>query len=119
MKLNDYQEEAMKFAKYTNQDYPFLALSEEVGEVMGKLAKFTRKNNLNLSTAIHRAAIYGGSHCKELKSDLEKELGDVLWQLQACCAELRLNLGDIAELNLQKLEDRNERNVIVGEGDDR
>lgn len=119
MNLNEYQKEAMNFAKYVNQDYPFVALVEEVGEVMGKLAKFNRKNNLNLATSIHRAAYYGGDDYVELNASLKKELGDVLWQLQACCSELGFSLEEVAIENLRKLSGRNERGTIVGEGDER
>ena len=119
MKLNDYQEKAMKFAKYTNQDYPFTALVEEVGEVMGKLAKFNRKNDLTIAASIHRAAHYGGDNYKELKTSLKKELGDALWQLQACCSELDLSLEEVAKANLDKLSGRSERGTIIGEGDER
>ncbi|AKA61247.1 hypothetical protein [Pseudoalteromonas phage H103] len=119
MKLNDYQLGAMEFAKYRNNDYPFLALSEEVGEVSGKLAKYVRKNKCSLSTAIFAAVNGSCNNSKALRNDLKKELGDVLWQLQACCAELDFSLEEVAELNLDKLSGRSDRGTIVGEGDER
>lgn len=122
MNLNEYQLKAMKFAKYDSFDYPFLALSEEVGEVFGKLAKYNRKNGASLSCIVENVKNpndFLSDDEIELKKSLKKELGDVLWQLQACCSELGLSLDDVAELNLQKLGDRNDRGVIVGEGDER
>lgn len=121
MNANDYQQAASKFARYSNNDYPFLALSEEVGEVSGKLAKFVRKNNVNLSQAITAAlaANVADSPALELRVNLVKELGDVCWQLAACCTELGFDLGDIMEINLAKLQDRCDRDVLVGEGDNR
>ncbi len=119
MKLNDYQLDAMEFAEYRNNDYPFLALSEEVGEVSGKLAKYVRKNECSLSTAIYDVNNGSCNNSKALRADLKKELGDVLWQLQACCAELGFSLEEVAELNLDKLSGRSERGTIVGEGDER
>lgn len=119
MNLNEYQSKAMKFAKYTHCDYPFLALSEEAGEVSGKLAKYMRKNNRTLPAAISGAHYGHGVASATLKTVLKKELGDVLWQLQACAYELGFSLEEIARDNLDKLSDRDSRGVIVGEGDDR
>lgn len=119
MKLNDYQSQAMKFAKYKTNDYPFLALSEEVGEVMGKLAKRVRKSGDALPAIIHDVYSASDEVSVELKHDLKKELGDVLWQLQACCSELGFSLEDVAQSNIDKLSGRSERGTIVGEGDER
>lgn len=124
MKLNEYQEKAFYFAKYDYSDYPFLALTEEVGEVMGKLAKHVRKHSGKLAHAILDAneaylEELGTEADKALHDDLKKELGDVLWQLSACCQELNLSLEEVAKANLDKLSDRDNRGVIVGEGDER
>jgi NTP pyrophosphatase (non-canonical NTP hydrolase) len=45
------------------------------------------------------------------------ELGDVLWQLARAAKELNMTLEDVAVMNIQKLTDRKERNVIKGNGD--
>lgn len=118
MKLNEYQQKAMAFAKYETADYPFLALSEEVGEVMGKLAKFARKNGVSAADAVNDS-FNKKSFTKTLRADLKKELGDVLWQLQACCSELGFTLEDAAKENIDKLSGRDIRGTIVGEGDER
>lgn len=100
--FNDYQAQAHKTAAYGDRHlYPFLGLAEEAGEVLGKLAKAMRKN----VDADHEA--------------IKKELGDVLWMLSECCTVLDFDLEDVAISNLEKLKDRFERNVVVGEGDDR
>ena len=119
MTPNEYQKRAMKFAKYATSDYPFLALCEETGEVLGKLAKYCRKNEASLSGAIKEAEYGIGSKGYELRVDLVKELGDVMWQLQACCSELGVDLEYIMDIKLMKLKDRDIRNVIVSEGDER
>ena len=51
--------------------------------------------------------------------DMKKELGDVLWYISALARDLDIDLDTIAQLNLQKLKDRQERNKIQGSGDDR
>ena len=106
----------MSFAAYNHADYPFLALGEEAGEVLGKLAKYVRKNSVNLTRAIDIAKT---NTCPPLREDLKSELGDVLWQLTACCSELNINLNSLMHANIKKLMDRQARNVIVGEGDNR
>ena len=107
MYLNEYQREARKTAIYKSRIYPFLALAEEAGEVAGKIAKKLRKegHNFHLTDSERWGVI--------------DELGDVLWQLSACCEELKIPLGDVATINLDKLRSRAERNVLEGKGDNR
>ncbi|NCV03716.1 MAG: hypothetical protein EBV46_04600, partial [Burkholderiaceae bacterium] len=47
------------------------------------------------------------------------ELGDVLWYCAMIADELNITLGYAAERNISKLEDRQNRNVIGGSGDNR
>lgn len=111
MDLDQYQNEAQVFAVYKTPLYPFLALAEEAGEVCGKVAKYIRKN--------YGLVFENTEEQQALRAAVSKELGDVLWQVQACATEFGLSLSDIARDNLAKLADRSNRNVIVGEGDDR
>jgi NTP pyrophosphatase (non-canonical NTP hydrolase) len=50
---------------------------------------------------------------------INKELGDVLWFVSEMAYVLGLELEDIAQGNLQKLADRQQRNVLKGDGDER
>lgn len=84
--------------------YPVLALAEEAGEVAGKLAKFVRKY---------------GDNVEELRKVIKPELGDVLYQLSETARMCGFTLQEIAESNVDKLTDRNERGVLIGEGDNR
>jgi len=117
--LNQYQESASKFAVYQHPDYPFLALGEESGEVLGKLAKFVRKNDTTLNNALFQAKANRTAKHKELRSDLIYELGDVLWQLSQCAESIGVSLEEIAAINIGKLVERKENNTIVGTGDKR
>lgn len=105
MGFDDYQARAWEYRAWPNTDkgnlYPVLGLAEEAGEVVGKVAKAIRKDK-----PVDREA-------------LKKELGDVLWQLAAVATTFDLDLFDIAVSNIAKLEDREYRGVIIGEGDDR
>lgn len=103
MKLgfNDYQIQAHKTAAYIDPLYPVLGLAEEAGEVLGKFAKAARKG-----VQVDKVAV-------------SKELGDLLWGISEVCTMLDIDLLDVAINNIEKLNDRNERGVIVGEGDNR
>lgn len=100
--FNEYQIEAHRTAAYGDRViYPVLALAEEAGEVLGKFAKATRKN-----VPVDIEAI-------------KKELGDVLWNVAEIATILDIDLEDVAIGNIEKLRDREDRGVIVGEGDNR
>ena len=53
MELNMYAVKAQQTAVFTRNDYPLVALGEEVGEVMGKIAKFGRKNDMSVEEVIN------------------------------------------------------------------
>lgn len=104
MNLNEYQQQAGQFAAYKHELYPTLGLAEETGEYCGVIAKSLRKHGAVSADALEKA---------------KKELGDVLWQVQENARFLGYTLEAIALDNLEKLRDRQERGVIVGEGDQR
>lgn len=119
MSPNDYQKKAFSFATYgDNATYAYAGLAEEAGEVLGKFAKFIRKHD--------GIEPYNAKSWETFKDDLEeyrkalkKELGDVLWMVAAIATHEGLELGDIMDDNIKKLEDRLARGTIVGEGDNR
>lgn len=104
-----YQEEAWKTAIYPHKGnniyYPALGLAGEVGEACNRLKKVMRDS--------------GGEPDGETLAVLRKELGDALWYFAALARELGLRLSDIAHENLLKLQDRQERGVLQGNGDNR
>jgi NTP pyrophosphatase (non-canonical NTP hydrolase) len=50
---------------------------------------------------------------------MRSEVGDVLWYLSQVCEEFEWSLCDIANDNIEKLQDRQERGKLTGEGDER
>ena len=118
MGMDFYQKRALNTAVFQRVDYPMLALSEEVGEVMGKIAKYGRKNGMSAEQVILGIAS-ANPEMLELRQQVEKEMGDVLWQWAVLTKTLGFNAFDVAALNLMKLQDRQARNVLNGEGDNR
>jgi NTP pyrophosphatase (non-canonical NTP hydrolase) len=103
MDLNEYQKKASEFVLPSVENssvYFALGLSGETGEVMEKLKKSIRDGTLSLH-------------------DLQKELGDVLWYLSQLSRCYGMELDEVAEANLSKLEDRKNRGKISGKGDNR
>ena len=109
MNFTDYQQKAKATAKYPvighGVIYPTLGLTNEAGEVAGKIKKVFRDKD--------------GVISDETRDALKAELGDVLWYLAQVATELNLSLDEIAEHNVAKLLDRQARGKIHGDGDNR
>jgi NTP pyrophosphatase (non-canonical NTP hydrolase) len=109
MNFTDYQNKARGTAKYPiighRVIYPTLGLTNEAGEVAGKIKKIFRDKD----------GIIGEGDKEALKA----ELGDVLWYIAQVATELDLSLDEIAEHNINKLLDRQARGKIQGDGDNR
>ena len=104
--FNKYQIETRKTKIYSDDIiYPSLGLSGEVGELMNQIKKIYRDDNGKISTV--------------RKTDLKKEIGDVLWYIARVADDLNIDLTEAVELNLEKLNSRMERGKIGGSGDDR
>lgn len=102
-----YQRQAETTAKYPRDkgiEYTALGLCGEAGEVAEKVKKAIRGDH-----------DWDATKLQEVKG----ELGDVLWYLAMLATELGFSLDDVAESNLDKLFDRNQRGVIKGDGDAR
>jgi NTP pyrophosphatase (non-canonical NTP hydrolase) len=55
----------------------------------------------------------------ERREKIVKELGDVLWYAAQLSTELGMDLGEVAQRNIEKLSARRVANLIHGEGSDR
>ena len=121
MNASEYQVKAHDFASYgENPMYPALGLSEEAGEVCGKIAKFIRKHEgIDPMTARYELENKVTITDDELKfrNDLSKELGDVLWMVAELCTNYGLDMGEVMAENIEKLADRKDKGLIIGEGD--
>lgn len=102
MLIEDYQELAWKTALDTakNPAYMVANLTSEAGEVAGKYAKWIRDGVLD-------------------EAGMQKEVGDVLWQIAGLSTVMGWNLADVASQNLRKLAQRQINNTLTGQGDER
>lgn len=125
MNFKEYQNEAKKTAVYPGmcvvvEDYrgmcdtdlrrvdylyPLLGLMGESGEVCEKIKKIVRDGFGHISIG--------------QREELKKEIGDILWYIAMLCKELDIDMNEVAELNIKKLKDRQERNKLHGQGDSR
>ena len=102
MTLNEYQQHALETAIYPDERriiYPTLGLTGEAGEVADKVKKVIRD-------------------CREEFTD-EKRRGDVLWYCATLARDLGYELDEVAQMNVDKLRSRMQRNIISGSGDNR
>jgi NTP pyrophosphatase (non-canonical NTP hydrolase) len=102
--FDEYQEQTRTTAIYPDEgavSYIALGLNGEAGELAEKIKKYIREDD------------------EQYLDEAESELGDVLWYLARLADELGVSLGDVAEDNLAKLHDRQQRDVLTGQGDNR
>lgn len=112
MSLDHYQLCAGDTALYPNRKttaglvYCILGLAGEAGEIANKAKKILRDHN--------------GILTFEMRERLIDELGDVLWYVSQVATELHgTPLEDVARRNLEKLQKRQQKDAIHGEGDNR
>jgi len=82
-----------------------LGLAGESGEVVEKIKKLLRDKRGMLEESD--------------KTDILKELGDILWYVNAVAHLLGSSLEDVARMNNEKLLSRKERHQLHGSGDNR
>jgi NTP pyrophosphatase (non-canonical NTP hydrolase) len=110
MTFDEYQKQASATAVYSGDDLKdtmhwVLGITGESGEIAEKVKKIIRDKN--------------GEFSAEDKTELAKEIGDVLWYLAALARQIDVSFDDVATANLQKLKSRQARGVLGGSGDNR
>jgi NTP pyrophosphatase (non-canonical NTP hydrolase) len=110
MELNEYQGKERDTAIYPGKGninglvYVALGLGES-GEFQGKVKKILRDDN--------------GVVTEDHKKALAFELSDILWYIAMSAEEVGYSLEEIAQMNIDKLASRKERNTLGGSGDNR
>jgi len=113
MEFSDYQKQSRVTAIYPdagdNFIYPTLGLVGEAGEFAEKIKKLMRDSQVTKPSQVNDT----------VKQEVLKELGDVLWYTAQLASEFDVSLEDVAQNNIQKLQDRMKRDQLHGSGDNR
>lgn len=91
------------YPQHQATNYLGLGLTSEAGEVAGVLKKWVR----------------GDYSTQEAREKLIKELGDVLWYVARLADEQGIPLVNVFTANIEKLQSRQEKGVLKGDGDNR
>jgi NTP pyrophosphatase (non-canonical NTP hydrolase) len=107
MTFDDYQQKALTTLLPSSNSIPYVALglTNEAGEVAGKIKKWIRDNDGDI-TKLDKAAI-------------ADELGDTLWYMAMLAKLVDIKFSEVAEANIQKLASRLDRGKLHGSGDNR
>lgn len=103
MTLNEYQIQAATTAIYQEKAYPVASLMVEAAELADLFVK----------------PYLRGDNVKPNRDKVLSEAGDVLWNLAAILTDCGMSLELAARMNIDKLQDRQSRGVIMGSGDER
>jgi NTP pyrophosphatase (non-canonical NTP hydrolase) len=120
MTFEEYEEAASKTAIYPGRGseiglvYVGLKMNGEAGEFAEHLGKAQRDDNFTQVVGDSRVSL-----TEDRRDLLIKEVGDVLWYLSAAAHDLGTSLSEIAQINIEKLRDRANRNALQGSGDNR
>lgn len=113
MNFSDYQKQAWTTAAHPDAGdtftYPTLGLVGEAGELADKIKKQMRD----------KGAFKPSDVSAEDREEILKELGDVLWYVSCLATEFDEDLQAVAQRNIDKLQSRQQRGAIGGDGDNR
>jgi len=108
MEFKEYEDSIGRFDKYEEKDklscYVF-GICGESGEIAEKIKKIYRDKKGKISQSD--------------REGLAKEIGDVLWYITRLATWLKIPMDNCASMNLGKLTEREARDMIHGDGDDR
>ncbi len=111
--MDAYQEQADEFCFYPGTlIYPALGLASEAGEVADKVKKLLRDDQMPLAEDFNALHIP-----PEKREAIAQELGDSLFYIAVTASDLGYSLSTIADMNIAKLQDRKDRDVLSGSGD--
>jgi NTP pyrophosphatase (non-canonical NTP hydrolase) len=111
MTFDEYQKAALTTALKSYDD-PLMQNSVWVMGIAGEAGEIVEKWK--------KAVAYReGKFDDEQFNDFKKEFADVIWYIAVLADSLGLSLDEIMQQNVQKLADRQKRDVIKGAGDNR
>ncbi len=110
MTFDEYQKKALTTAMFSGNELLDLAhwalgITGESGEIAEKVKKIIRDSKSVVTN--------------EAKTEIAKEIGDVLWYLAILSDHLGVSFETVAQNNLEKLKNRKAESKISGSGDNR
>lgn len=114
IRKNDGWIDVNRLAMYVSLpvDHPLMLECDEMAKLHGIDSKEMDKACDAVDNEEKRLTIEAMHH-------LKLEAGDILWQLSGLCSTFGWSLEEIAQMNLDKLASRKQRDKIIGDGDDR
>lgn len=113
MEFGEYQKRSRATAFYPNAGrnfvYPALGLAGETGEVIEKIKKLIRNDEVTSAADV----------TVEKREEIAKELGDTIWYMAQLATELNIDLDQVADKNVEKILSRKKRGMLHSEGDNR
>ena len=119
MTATEYEQQAHRtIAGHAAENIVYLSfgLMAEAGEVADKIAKAVRFDEIEI---VNNEVFFVRGICFQFRDNIEDELGDVLWFVAMLARRLGFSLEEVMRRNLDKLADRQNRGVIIGDGDKR
>lgn len=103
MYMNDYQHRAVATAQYDDPMYPICSVMVEAAELADIFIKPWLRGDMEDPD----------------RAEVISEAGDVLWNLANLLKDMEITLEEVAQYNLNKIDDRVARGVIQGNGGNR
>ena len=119
MTATEYEQQAHRtIAGHAAENITYLGfgLMAEAGEVADKIAKAVRRGDIVIN---NNEIFFVCGNCFQFRDNIVDELGDVLWFVAMLARHLGFSLEEVMRRNLDKLADRQNRGVIIGDGDKR
>ena len=119
MTATEYEQQAHRtIAGHAAENISYLGfgLMAEAGEVADKIAKAVRRGDIEIN---NNGITFVRGNCFQFTDGLVSELGDALWFVAMIARHLGVSLEEVMRRNLDKLADRQNRGVIIGDGDNR
>ena len=106
MTFNEYQEKILETWQSNKKDLEriLFGIAGESGELLEYFKKFYRGDYNNKTINLVK---------------IDTEIGDTLYYLAMLCNKIGIKLDTSADMNIKKLTDKQRRNKLKGEGDNR
>ncbi len=123
MQLKEY-EKIIEETDVSNKSFQFYldGMSEESGEISGVLKRVRRGDYGKIAQEMIEApdgVLKVLENFPDVKEDFLQEVGDREWYTNRALNRIKLTLGDVLDMNAQKVIGRKKDGTILGKGDHR